>query len=121
LRGGGVHDVNDADERRRSIRHRCWPAKDLDAFDVTQARSEEHTSELQSRRDLVCRLLLEKKKKKTNQPKNSQQPTSQPIIPTRQRLPTYPPFPNIYPVHLSASIHYLSSVSYHTTLRVTLT
>src|SRR5690349_23576426 len=27
-------------------------------------RSEEHTSELQSRRDLVCRLLLEKKKKK---------------------------------------------------------
>src|SRR5438874_8548257 len=28
-------------------------------------RSEEHTSELQSRRDLVCRLLLEKKKKST--------------------------------------------------------
>src|SRR5690349_22914893 len=29
---------------------------------VLVARSEEHTSELQSRRDLVCRLLLEKKK-----------------------------------------------------------
>src|SRR5438105_7500141 len=29
-----------------------------------QKRSEEHTSELQSRVDLVCRLLLEKKKKK---------------------------------------------------------
>src|SRR5690349_22422769 len=28
-------------------------------------RSEEHTSELQSRRDLVCRLLLEKKNKST--------------------------------------------------------
>src|SRR5438874_10705785 len=28
-----------------------------------QSRSEEHTSELQSRRDLVCRLLLEKKKR----------------------------------------------------------
>src|SRR6266511_2746620 len=28
-------------------------------------RSEEHTSELQSRENLVCRLLLEKKKKKT--------------------------------------------------------
>src|SRR5204862_8004052 len=28
-----------------------------------QQRSEEHTSELQSRRDLVCRLLLEKKKR----------------------------------------------------------
>src|SRR2546428_7237723 len=30
-----------------------------------QFRSEEHTSELQSRSDLVCRLLLEKKKKDT--------------------------------------------------------
>src|SRR5690349_23898571 len=30
---------------------------------ASSARSEEHTSELQSRRDLVCRLLLEKKKK----------------------------------------------------------
>src|SRR5690554_1989828 len=30
-----------------------------------KARSEEHTSELQSRPHLVCRLLLEKKKKKT--------------------------------------------------------
>src|SRR5438067_5368881 len=30
----------------------------------TRSRSEEHTSELQSRFDLVCRLLLEKKKKK---------------------------------------------------------
>src|SRR5690349_22365164 len=33
------------------------------------ARSEEHTSELQSRRDLVCRLLLEKKKKKNKNSK----------------------------------------------------
>src|SRR2546428_6188471 len=31
-------------------------------------RSEEHTSELQSRSDLVCRLLLEKKKKRLWQP-----------------------------------------------------
>src|SRR5690349_21925097 len=31
------------------------------------SRSEEHTSELQSRRELVCRLLLEKKKKKKKQ------------------------------------------------------
>src|SRR3712207_7194394 len=30
------------------------------------SRSEEHTSELQSRQYLVCRLLLEKKKKNTN-------------------------------------------------------
>src|SRR5207249_8171342 len=33
-------------------------------WDQTVTRSEEHTSELQSRFDLVCRLLLEKKKKK---------------------------------------------------------
>src|SRR5947209_13249106 len=32
--------------------------------DTLAARSEEHTSELQSRQYLVCRLLLEKKKKK---------------------------------------------------------
>src|SRR5438445_1129014 len=31
-----------------------------------KSRSEEHTSELQSRQYLVCRLLLEKKKNKTN-------------------------------------------------------
>src|SRR5438874_8101314 len=40
-------------------------------------RSEEHTSELQSRRDLVCRLLLEKKKKKKKNKK--QQPTKKHI------------------------------------------
>src|SRR3712207_8976594 len=32
------------------------------AFDSVASRSEEHTSELQSRQYLVCRLLLEKKK-----------------------------------------------------------
>src|SRR3712207_7981087 len=34
------------------------------------SRSEEHTSELQSRQYLVCRLLLEKKKKNNNTPRN---------------------------------------------------
>src|SRR5438445_10027780 len=34
-------------------------------LDAMRERSEEHTSELQSRQYLVCRLLLEKKKKKT--------------------------------------------------------
>src|SRR5207249_8928262 len=34
-------------------------------------RSEEHTSELQSRFDLVCRLLLEKKKKKKKKKRNN--------------------------------------------------
>src|SRR5690349_24925005 len=40
----------------RGRRH-SWP-------NCGRFRSEEHTSELQSRRDLVCRLLLEKKKTK---------------------------------------------------------
>src|SRR2546421_5235593 len=34
------------------------------SMSIRMMRSEEHTSELQSRSDLVCRLLLEKKKKK---------------------------------------------------------
>src|SRR6266511_5910510 len=41
-------------DARRPVHAPLWP------------RSEEHTSELQSRENLVCRLLLEKKKKKTN-------------------------------------------------------
>src|SRR2546427_620612 len=36
------------------------------AIRMTAARSEEHTSELQSQSNLVCRLLLEKKKKQTH-------------------------------------------------------
>src|SRR5205809_3401697 len=39
-----------------------WPCLPV----VQRHRSEEHTSELQSRLHLVCRLLLEKKKKKKN-------------------------------------------------------
>src|SRR5437764_2511273 len=39
----------------------------LDLYRLSQQRSEEHTSELQSPMYLVCRLLLEKKKKKNNQ------------------------------------------------------
>src|SRR5207302_9206319 len=42
---------------------RGWPGGLLRLAEVTPAlRSEEHTSELQSRENLVCRLLLEKKK-----------------------------------------------------------
>src|SRR5580700_12214035 len=39
------------------------PDVQLQPMVANYVRSEEHTSELQSRRDLVCRLLLEKKKK----------------------------------------------------------
>src|SRR5258706_1451295 len=40
----------------------CWPAINTKPFGLTSFRSEEHTSELQSLTNLVCRLLLEKKK-----------------------------------------------------------
>src|SRR6202040_2725547 len=43
------------------ISARTTPVRGL-VWMVVGQRSEEHTSELQSRRDLVCRLLLEKKK-----------------------------------------------------------
>src|SRR5690349_24263744 len=48
------------------LRRRLLPGAAADGgrrrFGQPEARSEEHTSELQSRRDLVCRPLLEKKK-----------------------------------------------------------
>src|SRR5690349_20883486 len=52
--------------RMKSSRKRSFSALSAGASTVTRrspctSRSEEHTSELQSRRDLVCRLLLEKK------------------------------------------------------------
>src|SRR5437016_8258833 len=53
---GGAHQTGVAE--REHPRH---PAVDLDR--PGDARSEEHTSELQSLTNLVCRLLLEKKKK----------------------------------------------------------
>src|SRR5260370_26364689 len=47
--------------------HRLYPVR---AFFSTLLRSEEHTSELQSHLNLVCRLLLEKKKQPQNYPCN---------------------------------------------------
>src|SRR3712207_8977501 len=51
----GGRDHRPYDAPRRHQRRRAWRV-------VPRARSEEHTSELQSRQYLVCRLLLEKKK-----------------------------------------------------------
>src|SRR2546428_3577315 len=42
---------------------------------IIENRSEEHTSELQSRSDLVCRLLLEKKKTNRRTPRRKSHPS----------------------------------------------
>src|SRR5256885_11655806 len=52
---------SDGDDRRRSMAPR--PIFCMTALTLCESRSEEHTSELQSPCNLVCRLLLEKKKK----------------------------------------------------------
>src|SRR5437667_8957451 len=70
--GGGLHLCNNR-RRGHGYTHRC---KCGDVKPKThggkQARSEEHSSELQSHHDLVCRLLLEKKKNA----KEAQSPTT---------------------------------------------
>src|SRR3712207_8413421 len=75
FRSPHIH-IEDDERERRAIRrmrderlHRAacgWDVGEpfLHVRTEAQARSEEHTSELQSRQYLVCRLLLEKKKKK---------------------------------------------------------
>src|SRR2546422_5303623 len=52
-------------------------------------RSEEHTSELQSRLHLVCRLLLEKKKE-TDSDRIATRPHTSPDSPCLTRLPLHP-------------------------------
>src|SRR2546426_4465470 len=56
--GGGNNSGSGAEENSNA------------AAAAMQPRSEEHTSELQSPCNLVCRLLLEKKKKKPKHPRN---------------------------------------------------
>src|SRR5256885_7003228 len=52
-------EARDLNRSFRSVSKIAWPSRGL-------KRSEEHTSELQSPCNLVCRLLLEKKKKYIN-------------------------------------------------------
>src|SRR5258707_3988554 len=63
------------EKARRAVEDRT--AEDQPLRDQALERSEEHTSELQSRQYLVCRLLLEKKKKKS--------PVASTITNSRQR------------------------------------
>src|SRR5438105_13081918 len=57
------------------FRYHEWATTTLIDHCAAHSRSEEHTSELQSRVDLVCRLLLEKKKKKKKKEKQIKQQT----------------------------------------------
>src|SRR5690349_22435501 len=66
---------------------RWWPATSRAVPSPSRPRSEEHTSELQSRRDLVCRLLLEKKKKDKEVIRNlAKSQAKQPADPERNLL-----------------------------------
>src|SRR5260370_24134662 len=65
LRGDSMQDVIFNGSVNRAPLARC--SVEL-SFDNSLGRSEEHTSELQSHLNLVCRLLLEKKKTKSGWP-----------------------------------------------------
>src|SRR6266496_5245211 len=62
--GPRCHRATTVDRRENFLSRRNGPNQQfrfLESVQTSSRRSEEHTSELQSRRDLVCRLLLEKK------------------------------------------------------------
>src|SRR5947209_10947348 len=79
--GGGVSTTPESaitqnpSTQVRPSAQRCWPSQVKSLLRWPAAlrgwpdRSEEHTSELQSRQYLVCRLLLEKKKQKSKHTK----------------------------------------------------
>src|SRR2546430_8764666 len=58
-------------DRRRDARHERPRARRAAGPRAAEHRSEEHTSELQSQSNLVCRLLLEKKKPPHTPPHDS--------------------------------------------------
>src|SRR5438094_3008555 len=62
ISGSGKHRGHDSSSQGLGSGRRV-PAEDSGQQHGRRPRSEEHTSELQSPYDLVCRLLLEKKKK----------------------------------------------------------
>src|SRR2546430_6964280 len=77
--------------RDASIRERCHSRGKPTTFIVRNPnRSEEHTSELQSQSNLVCRLLLEKKKNRsTRRPYCSDSPEEYAQNPALPRIPRY--------------------------------
>src|SRR5260370_21284043 len=74
-------------EKVRAHRQRVWRGISGEVGSQRRIRSEEHTSELQSHLNLVCRLLLEKKRKST-----TPHPTYCPLQPEPcPRTPHSPP------------------------------
>src|SRR5438094_1278561 len=72
--------------RPRSLAHRGRKRTSLLICAITSSfRSEEHTSELQSPYDLVCRLLLEKKKKQTGLARTRQRENLKSNLDSRSR------------------------------------
>src|SRR3712207_7924275 len=70
--GGHLPREDEGHGAREEADHDEQTAEELEhAGQPHQRRSEEHTSELQSRQYLVCRLLLEKKKKNERRMKSS--------------------------------------------------
>src|SRR5207253_9351727 len=74
MKNGFVTVVTSRCQKQISMQHRIIRSKKY-----FMDRSEEHTSELQSRGHLVCRLLLEKKKKKKKKNKKKNKYTNQNI------------------------------------------
>src|SRR5438067_8270162 len=70
---------------RGHCRRLCLPCARRGRLPHRPGRSEEHTSELQSRFDLVCRLLLEKKKPRcsSDSKRSSHEPIRRPSTPIR--------------------------------------
>src|SRR2546427_3276754 len=71
---------------RSAVRREIWIATSSTAGS-RRSRSEEHTSELQSQSNLVCRLLLEKKKRMAHVVKAHQSPAATNDVVQRHRHP----------------------------------
>src|SRR5690606_41883342 len=70
-RNSGLHNLRNKNPLLLLKYNRLYSRFPYSVFRQPPSRSEEHTSELQSRENLVCRLLLEKKKKERTTPKTS--------------------------------------------------
>src|SRR2546430_8026563 len=66
FRSGNFPEAMREIERGRDAIQEFFQQSSFPELATKSSRSEEHTSELQSQSNLVCRLLLEKKKKKFN-------------------------------------------------------